>query len=53
MIIVNFFILTHTGDGKLSQKEFLHVMKNWKIRGMKVAKKSNMFVLSLIFLHNR
>ena len=25
------------GDGQLSQKEFLHVMKNWKIRGMKVS----------------
>ena len=29
---------THTpGDGKLSHREFLAVMKNWKLRGFKVS----------------
>ena len=28
------------GDGKLSYKEFLSVMKNWQVRGMKVIDQS-------------
>ena len=30
-------VLAAAGDGRLSYKEFLAVMKNWKLRGSKVS----------------
>lgn len=36
VVTVVFNIFDVDGDGKLSHKEFLSVMKSWKLRGLKV-----------------